>query len=72
MQAAHCGVAVLGKEGTQAALASDFTIADFQSLPRLLLVHGRYSCVFAVFPAVKIVTFGQVRAFGLHCTVQLL
>jgi len=43
VQAAHCGVAVLGKEGTQAALASDFTIADFQSLQRLLLVHGRYS-----------------------------
>jgi magnesium-transporting ATPase (P-type) len=43
IQAAHCGVAVLGKEGTQAALASDFTIGDFQSLQRLLLVHGRYS-----------------------------
>jgi magnesium-transporting ATPase (P-type) len=43
IQAAHCGVAVLGKEGTQAALASDFTISDFQSLKRLLLVHGRYS-----------------------------
>jgi magnesium-transporting ATPase (P-type) len=43
IQAAHCGVAVLGKEGTQAALASDFTIGDFQCLQRLLLVHGRYS-----------------------------
>jgi phospholipid-translocating ATPase len=45
IQAAHCGVAVLGKEGTQAALASDFTISDFQSLQRLLLVHGRYSYI---------------------------
>lgn len=37
---AHVGVGVIGKEGTQAAMASDFSISRFHFLERLILVHG--------------------------------
>lgn len=40
---AHVGVGIFGKEGTQAARASDYAIREFQHLVRLLVVHGRYS-----------------------------
>ena len=41
--AAHIGVGISGHEGMQAVLASDYSIAQFQFLERLLLVHGRWS-----------------------------
>jgi magnesium-transporting ATPase (P-type) len=37
------GVGISGLEGMQAAMASDFTIAQFRFLAPLLLVHGRLS-----------------------------
>lgn len=37
------GVGIVGKEGLQAARAADYSISRFRMLPRLLLVHGRYS-----------------------------
>ena len=40
---AQIGVGISGEEGTQAVLASDFSIAQFKYLERLLLVHGRWS-----------------------------
>lgn len=43
IQAAHIGIGVMGKEGTQAVRASDFAIAEFRFLRRLIAVHGRYS-----------------------------
>eukprot|EP00741_Cyanophora_paradoxa_P010452 tig00000037_g10107.t1 len=43
IQSAHIGVGISGKEGMQAVLASDFAIAQFRFLKRLLLVHGRWS-----------------------------
>jgi len=43
IQAAHVGVGISGKEGMQAVLASDYAIAQFKFLKRLLLVHGRWS-----------------------------
>jgi P-type E1-E2 ATPase len=46
LQEAHIGVGIFGKEGTQAARASDFAIQRFRHLKRLLCVHGRYSCIF--------------------------
>jgi phospholipid-translocating P-type ATPase (flippase) len=67
IQAAHCGVAVLGKEGTQAALASDFTIGDFQSLQRLLLVHGRFSYARLAY----IVQFSFYKSWA-FCIVQII
>lgn len=41
--AAHIGVGISGQEGMQAVLASDYSIAQFKYLERLLLVHGRWS-----------------------------
>ncbi|KAF8787869.1 putative phospholipid-transporting ATPase IM like protein [Argiope bruennichi] len=40
---AHIGVGISGQEGMQAVLASDFSLAQFRYLERLLLVHGRWS-----------------------------
>lgn len=40
---AHIGVGISGQEGMQAVLASDYSIAQFKFLERLLLVHGRWS-----------------------------
>ena len=40
IQAAHVGVGIYGREGTQALAASDYAIGQFQFLAKLLLVHG--------------------------------
>ena len=45
LQTANVGVGISGREGMQAARASDFSIARFSFLTRLLLVHGRWSYV---------------------------
>ena len=37
---AHIGVGISGKEGTQAVNSSDFAVAQFRYLKRLLFVHG--------------------------------
>ncbi|KAJ3445333.1 putative phospholipid-transporting atpase [Anaeramoeba flamelloides] len=42
IQAAHVGVGISGNEGMQAVNASDYSIAQFRFLSRLLLVHGRW------------------------------
>ena len=41
IQTAHIGVGILGKEGNQAASFSDYSIAEFRSLRKLILWHGR-------------------------------
>lgn len=43
IQAASVGVGITGKEGLQAASASDYTIGQFRFLRQLLLVHGSWS-----------------------------
>ncbi|XP_041374106.1 phospholipid-transporting ATPase ID-like isoform X1 [Gigantopelta aegis] len=43
IKTAHIGVGISGQEGMQAVLASDYAIAQFKYLERLLLVHGRWS-----------------------------
>jgi phospholipid-transporting ATPase len=43
IQAADVGVGINGLEGTQAARSSDFSIAKFRFLVKLLLVHGAWS-----------------------------
>nr|XP_027204123.1 probable phospholipid-transporting ATPase IM [Dermatophagoides pteronyssinus] len=43
IKTAHIGVGISGQEGMQAVLSSDFSIAQFRYLERLLLVHGRWS-----------------------------
>ncbi|XP_072426945.1 probable phospholipid-transporting ATPase IIB isoform X2 [Chiloscyllium punctatum] len=43
IQAADCGIGIVGKEGKQASLAADFSITQFKHIGRLLMVHGRNS-----------------------------
>jgi phospholipid-translocating ATPase len=43
IQAADVGVGISGEEGLQAVSASDFAIAQFRFLKRLVLVHGHWS-----------------------------
>jgi P-type E1-E2 ATPase len=40
---AHIGVGIYGVEGGQAVNNSDFALAQFSHLARLLLVHGRWT-----------------------------
>ncbi|KAJ1725942.1 phospholipid transporting ATPase, partial [Coemansia biformis] len=43
IQEADVGVGISGEEGRQAVMASDYAIAQFRFLQKLLLVHGRWS-----------------------------
>ncbi|XP_041060874.1 phospholipid-transporting ATPase IC-like isoform X2 [Carcharodon carcharias] len=43
LKTAHIGVGISGQEGMQAVLSSDYSLAQFRYLERLLLVHGRWS-----------------------------
>lgn len=43
IQAAHVGIGIVGKEGKQASLASDFSINEFRMIEELILWHGRLS-----------------------------
>jgi phospholipid-translocating ATPase len=45
IQEAHVGIGITGKEGLQAARTSDYSIAQFRFLNKLLLVHGRWNYV---------------------------
>ncbi|CAF4139880.1 unnamed protein product, partial [Adineta steineri] len=38
----HCGIAVFGREGSQAVAAGDFAVDRFECLRYLLLVHGAW------------------------------
>ncbi|XP_052793308.1 phospholipid-transporting ATPase VB-like isoform X2 [Mya arenaria] len=42
IQMADVGIGISGQEGMQAVMASDFAIARFHFLERMLLVHGHY------------------------------
>eukprot|EP00042_Codosiga_hollandica_P057034 m.836286 g.836286 ORF g.836286 m.836286 type:complete len:1147 (-) comp59483_c0_seq3:50-3490(-) len=42
LQAAHVGIGIVGREGSQAAMSSDFAIGSFRFLTPLLLVHGHW------------------------------
>ncbi|XP_012505325.1 PREDICTED: phospholipid-transporting ATPase IB-like [Propithecus coquereli] len=43
IQTAHVGVGIIGSEGTQATNNSDYAIAQFSYLEKLLLVHGTWN-----------------------------
>lgn len=45
IQTAHVGIGITGKEGLQAARTSDYSIAQFRFLTKLLLVHGRWNYI---------------------------
>uniref|UniRef100_A0A3Q3IRB2 Phospholipid-transporting ATPase n=1 Tax=Monopterus albus TaxID=43700 RepID=A0A3Q3IRB2_MONAL len=42
IQAADVGIGILGQEGMQAVMASDFAVSHFKHLKKLLLVHGHW------------------------------
>ena len=50
IQEAHVGIGITGKEGLAAARSSDYSIAQFRFLLKLILVHGRYVTWFDQFP----------------------
>eukprot|EP00760_Papus_ankaliazontas_P008916 PhM_4_TR13946/c0_g1_i1/m.5262/K14802/DRS2, ATP8A; phospholipid-transporting ATPase len=43
IQEGRVGIGIMGLEGSQAELASDYAIPRFRHLKRLLFVHGRYA-----------------------------
>lgn len=45
IQSADIGVGIAGKEGLQASRSSDYSIAQFRFLVKLLFVHGRYNYI---------------------------
>ncbi len=45
IQSADIGIGITGKEGLQAARSSDYSIAQFRYLLKLLFVHGRYNYI---------------------------
>ena len=42
-QESYVGIGIMGLEGSQAVLASDYAIPRFKHLRRLMFVHGRYA-----------------------------
>lgn len=63
IQESHVGVGVMGLEGSQAEMCSDYAIPKFRFLKRLLMVHGRLSfyrdahCIlFCVYKSVLLVS----------------
>ncbi|XP_060150258.1 probable phospholipid-transporting ATPase IM isoform X2 [Globicephala melas] len=72
IKSAHIGVGISGQEGLQAVLASDYALAQFRYLQRLLLVHGRWSyfrmCKFLRYFFYKNFAFTLVHFwFGFFC-----
>uniref|UniRef100_A0A8C6TUV4 Phospholipid-transporting ATPase n=1 Tax=Neogobius melanostomus TaxID=47308 RepID=A0A8C6TUV4_9GOBI len=72
IKSAHIGVGISGQEGSQAALASDYSFSQFRFLQRLLLVHGRWSylrmCRFLCYFFYKNFAFTMVHFwFGFFC-----
>jgi phospholipid-translocating ATPase len=45
IQEAHVGIGISGLEGLQASRVSDYSIAQFRFLAKLLLVHGRWNYI---------------------------
>ncbi|GAV51759.1 hypothetical protein ZYGR_0AF02300 [Zygosaccharomyces rouxii] len=45
IQSADIGVGITGKEGLQASRSSDYSIAQFKFLMKMLFVHGRYNYI---------------------------
>merc|ERR1719419_729925 len=61
--AANVGVGLLGKEGQQAALSSDFSIETFEYLAILILWHGRLAYKNTALMAQFVIHRGLIIAF---------
>eukprot|EP01029_Cantina_marsupialis_P021360 TRINITY_DN50_c1_g1_i4.p1 TRINITY_DN50_c1_g1~~TRINITY_DN50_c1_g1_i4.p1 ORF type:complete len:1122 (-),score=321.77 TRINITY_DN50_c1_g1_i4:384-3749(-) len=71
IQQARVGVGIAGKEGLQAARASDFRVTQFKHLLNLMFIHGRYSyyrtCLVAQYSFYKSFVFCFMQiAFGFY------
>ena len=64
IQMAHVGIGISGLEGLQAARASDYSIAQFRFLRRLLLVHGRWNYL----RIAKLISFTFYKNMALYMT----
>jgi phospholipid-translocating ATPase len=71
IQEAHIGIGIAGKEGMQAARISDYSIAQFRFLQRLLLVHGHWNyvrtCKYVLGTFWKEIFFYLTQALFQHC-----
>ncbi|KAH7889506.1 hypothetical protein F5I97DRAFT_1844721 [Phlebopus sp. FC_14] len=72
IQAADVGVGISGEEGLQAVNSSDYAIAQFRFLKRLLLVHGHWSyarngTMIVNFFYKNIVCIGVLWWFQIYC-----
>ncbi|OBZ69329.1 Phospholipid-transporting ATPase DNF1 [Grifola frondosa] len=73
IQAADIGVGISGEEGLQAVNSSDYAIAQFRFLKRLLLVHGHWSYarngnMIVNFFYKNIVCIGVLWWFQIYCS----
>ncbi|XP_015439518.1 PREDICTED: probable phospholipid-transporting ATPase IF [Dufourea novaeangliae] len=71
IQEAHVGIGIMGKEGRQATMSSDFAFAKFKFLKKALLVHGhwfyvRISTLTLYFFYKNILFITPQLLFGLH------
>jgi phospholipid-translocating ATPase len=72
IQEAHVGIGITGKEGLQAARCSDYSIAQFRFLLKLLLVHGRWNYIrtckytLATFWKEAVMTFSLLCSFSVY------
>ncbi|KAJ3194435.1 hypothetical protein HK101_002704 [Irineochytrium annulatum] len=69
IQEADVGIGIIGKEGLQAVMASDYAIAQFRFLGKLLLVHGRWGYFDCGFSAAIITDFTYGMFFNTFFTV---
>ncbi|KAH0830747.1 hypothetical protein J3R83DRAFT_2226 [Lanmaoa asiatica] len=72
IQAADVGVGITGEEGLQAVNSSDYAIAQFRFLKKLLLVHGHWSyarngTMIVNFFYKNIVAVGTLWWFQIYC-----
>jgi len=65
IQEAHIGIGIYGKEGSQAARSSDYSIHRFKHLHRLLYHHGRYSII----RSEKLIYYAHYKNFAFMGTV---
>lgn len=71
IQEAHVGIGITGKEGLQAARTSDYSIAQFRFLTKLLLVHGRWNYIRTCKYTVGTFWKEMVSQFIMDCVIGL-
>lgn len=71
IQSADVGIGIVGKEGKQAALASDFSILQFKHIQNLLFYHGRLafrkSAIMSQFIIARGFTIASIQVMFIFC-----